>query len=83
MEIEAPVPASEIPSIKVGQPVRFRVDGFGDRQFDGRVERINPHGRAGLARDHDLRLGAQRGRRAEGGMFAKGGSCVAARRRRR
>ena len=51
MEIEAPAPASEIPSVKVGQPASFRVDGFGERVFDGRVERINPTAASRLALD--------------------------------
>ena len=42
MEIEAPAPASEVPAVRVGQAVTFRVDGFGERAFEGRVERINP-----------------------------------------
>lgn len=42
LELEASVPASDIASIAVGQSVRFTVDGFGDRPFDGKVERINP-----------------------------------------
>ena len=43
MEIEAPAPAAEIPGDPrgPGRP-RFRVDGFGERVFAGRVERINP-----------------------------------------
>lgn len=40
--LEAAVPATEIPSVRVGQKVRFRVSGFGDRQFEGEVQRINP-----------------------------------------
>lgn len=42
MELEAPVPAAAIAEVRVGQPVRFRVDGFGEREFEGRIERINP-----------------------------------------
>ncbi len=42
MEWQAPAPASEIPSVHVGQLAHFKVGGFGDRQFEGRVERINP-----------------------------------------
>jgi RND family efflux transporter MFP subunit len=42
MELDAPAPTSEIPSVKVGQTARFRVDGFGDREFTGTVWRINP-----------------------------------------
>jgi len=42
MELEASVPATAIAEVRVGQPVRFRVDGFGEREFAGRTERINP-----------------------------------------
>jgi RND family efflux transporter MFP subunit len=42
MEFRALAPASEIPSVKVGQAAHFKVGGFGERQFEGRVERINP-----------------------------------------
>jgi len=42
MVLEAAVPATEIPSVRVGQKVRFRVSGFGDRRFEGEVQRINP-----------------------------------------
>jgi len=42
MEIEAPAPASEIPAIRIGRPRRSGWDGFGERAFTGRLERINP-----------------------------------------
>lgn len=42
MELEASVPAAEVPRIRVGQPVLFTVDGFGGRRFEGQVARINP-----------------------------------------
>jgi RND family efflux transporter MFP subunit len=72
MEIEAPAPASEIPSIKAGQPVTFRVDGFAERVFDGRVERINPSAEPG-SRAITLYISvANRDGALRGGMFAKG-----------
>ena len=40
--LEAAVPASEIARVQVGQKLEFRVDGFGERPFVGRIERINP-----------------------------------------
>ena len=40
--LEAAVPAAEIPAVRVGQKVRFRVGGFGERLFEGEVQRINP-----------------------------------------
>ena len=72
MEIEAPAPASEIPAIKVGQAVRFRVDGFADRKFEGHVDRINPQAEQNSRAitvyiSVDNRDGA-----LKGGMFAKG-----------
>ena len=72
MEIQAPAPASEIPSVKVGQTVTFKVDGFGTRVFDGRVERINPTADPG-SRAITLYLSvANQDGALRGGMFAKG-----------
>lgn len=42
MELSVPVPATDIALVKVGQAVNFTVSGFGDRQFNGQVVRINP-----------------------------------------
>jgi RND family efflux transporter MFP subunit len=72
MEIEAPAPASEIPGVKVGQLAQMRVDGFGDRVFDGRIERINPAADPG-SRSITLYVSVQNKDGAlKGGMFAKG-----------
>ncbi|MET0322833.1 MAG: efflux RND transporter periplasmic adaptor subunit [Duganella sp.] len=72
LTLEAQVPASDIPRVRVGQDVRFRVDGFQQRTFDGTVARINPATEAGsrallvyiAVRNDDAALRA--------GMFAKG-----------
>ncbi len=72
MELEAPVPVGDIPSIQVGQEIAFTVDGFQDRAFKGKVERINPTAEAGsrsisifvTLRNDDGAL--------KGGMFANG-----------
>ena len=42
MNVEAPIPASEIPAIKIGQEALLSVEGFSDRSFVGTVDRINP-----------------------------------------
>ncbi len=42
LEITLPVPASDIAKIRVGQSVRFSVEGYPGRAFAGKVERINP-----------------------------------------
>ena len=72
MELQALIPAVDIPEIKVGMPVSLTVDGFGERKFNGRIERINPSTEAGTRAilvfvgipnaNNDLR----------GGMFATG-----------
>jgi len=72
LELEAAVPASDIASIALGQNVRFTVDGFGDRQFDGKVERINPVADAG-SRAIKLFVAVPNATGLlKGGMFAQG-----------
>ncbi|WP_246024306.1 efflux RND transporter periplasmic adaptor subunit [Azospirillum ramasamyi] len=77
VEVEATVPAEQVARLAVGQPVRLRVEGFGEREFAGRVARINPMARAGSRAipvyvTVDNRDGALRG-----GMFASGEALVA------
>ncbi len=72
LTLEAQVPAAEIPRVKIGQEVKFKVDGFQGREFAGKVARINPATEAGsramlvyiAVRNEDSALRA--------GMFAKG-----------
>ena len=42
LELQAMVPAIDVPELKLGMPVELSVDGFGERRFQGRVERMNP-----------------------------------------
>ena len=42
MRLEASVPASELAAVQVGVPVRFSVNGYPGRTFEGKVSRINP-----------------------------------------
>ena len=46
MEIEAPVPAAEVGSVRIGQPVELRIEGVVQRQL-GRIVRIAPSTQAG------------------------------------
>lgn len=72
MTLEAQVPASEIPRIKVGQDVNFKVDGFNGREFAGKVARINPTAEAG-SRSMLVYISVNNADNAlSGGMFAKG-----------
>jgi membrane fusion protein, multidrug efflux system len=72
MELEAPVPANEIPRIKAGQTVDFNVDGFNGRAFAGKVARINPSAESG-SRSIMVYVSVDNADNAlKGGMFAKG-----------
>ena len=42
MRLEAAVPAEQLGQVRIGAAVRFVVNGYGGRQFTGRVTRINP-----------------------------------------
>lgn len=72
MELEAPVPVGDIPSIKVGQEIAFKVDGFQDRAFKGKVERINPSTEAGSRSISIFVTLPNEDGALKGGMFANG-----------
>ena len=72
MEVDAGVPTSRIPRVRIGQPVDLSVEGFPDRTFTGEVTRIAPTAVAGsravrvfIAIRNDDRL-------LKGGMFTTG-----------
>lgn len=71
LELEAAVPARDVPKIRIGGEVRFTVDGFGEREFTGSIVRINP-----VADDaRNVRIYARvanADQTLRGGMFAKG-----------
>jgi RND family efflux transporter MFP subunit len=72
MEVEAPVPASDVPALRPGQAALLRVDGFGAREFAGRLERINPTTEAS-SRAITVYLSVSNAEGLlRGGMFAKG-----------
>jgi len=73
LQLEAAVPASEIGRVKVGQPVSFRVDGFGARDFAGRIERINPSTIAGSRSINVYAVIDNPEGTLRGGLFAQGG----------
>ncbi len=72
MELQAVVPAVDVPELAIGMPVALAVDGFGERRFSGRIERINPATEAGT-RAILVYVGIPNADRAlRGGMFATG-----------
>lgn len=42
MKLEASVPASQLGDVRIGAPVEFAVNGYADRVFTGRVDRVSP-----------------------------------------
>src|SRR5438874_473670 len=42
LEVQALIPAIDVPELRIRMPVEFNVDGYGDRHFTGHIERINP-----------------------------------------
>lgn len=72
MEVEAAVPASDIPRIRVGQEASFHVEGFGHRDFIGRIERINPATQTGSRSILVYAMLPNRDGALKGGMFARG-----------
>ena len=72
LTLEAQVPSSEIPRVKVGQEVQFRVEGYPGRTFAGKVARINPTVEMG-SRSMLVYISVNNADNAlSGGMFAKG-----------
>ena len=72
LTLEASVPASSIAQVRVGQPVEFRVDGFGERRFAGRIDRINPATAAGSRSISVYAIIDNKDGLLRGGLFAQG-----------
>lgn len=72
LQLEASVPPAAIGQVKVGQTMNFRVEGFGEREFAGRIERINPSATAGSRSISVYAVIDNREGLLRGGMFAQG-----------
>jgi RND family efflux transporter MFP subunit len=78
MELQAVVPAVDVPELAIGKTVELVIDGFGERRFTGRVERINPATEPGT-RSILVYVGIPNADGAlRGGMFATGRIALAA-----
>jgi RND family efflux transporter MFP subunit len=72
LELQAAVPAADVPELAIGKAVELTIDGFADRRFSGRVERINPSTEPGT-RAILVYVGIPNADGAlRGGMFATG-----------
>lgn len=72
LELEAPVPAAQIARVKVGQAVTLRVEGYDEREFSGRIERISPATVTGTRSINVYAVIENRQGQLRGGMFAQG-----------
>jgi RND family efflux transporter MFP subunit len=72
LELEATVPASDVARIATEQTVHFTVDGFGARQFEGKVARINPVAESGTRAIKLFVTVPNSDASLRGGMFAQG-----------
>jgi len=78
MEMQALVPAIDIPELKPGMAVDLAVDGFGERKFAGHIERINPSTEAGTRAILVFVSIPNANGELRGGMFATGRIAMAA-----
>ncbi len=46
MRLEGLISADNVGSVKAGQSVSFRVNGYGDQEFSGKIRRVNPSANA-------------------------------------
>lgn len=72
LTLEASVPASSIAQVRVGQPIELRVDGFAERRFAGRIDRINPATAAGSRSISIYAVIDNKDGLLRGGLFAQG-----------
>jgi RND family efflux transporter MFP subunit len=77
LQLEAAVPPSAIGRVKIGQALNFSVEGFGAREFAGRIERINPSATPGSRSVSIYAVIDNREGLLRGGMFAQGALTLA------
>lgn len=72
MQLEASVPSESLAAVRVGATVQFRVRGYPDQAFVGKVERISPTADP-VTRQVSIWVSVDnRGGRLVGGLFAEG-----------
>jgi RND family efflux transporter MFP subunit len=78
LELQAMVPAVDVPELTMGMKVELTIDGFGEQRFSGRIERINPATEPGT-RAFLVYVGIPNDKGVlRGGMFATGRVAIAA-----
>ncbi|WP_394779489.1 efflux RND transporter periplasmic adaptor subunit [Undibacterium sp.] len=72
MRFEGFVSADRISSVKIGQPVDFRVNGYGQQLFTGKVKRVDPAANATTRQVEVLVNFADNNRPKVSGLYAEG-----------
>jgi RND family efflux transporter MFP subunit len=72
MRFEGTVSADKIGLVKIGQPVLFRINGYGDKPFTGKVKRVDPAANAITRQVEVLVDFADTNRPGVAGLYAEG-----------
>ena len=72
MQLEASVPADALTQVRVGMPVSFKVTGYPDRSFSGRITRVNPTADPATRQVKIVASIPNAGNTLVGGLFAEG-----------
>jgi membrane fusion protein, multidrug efflux system len=72
MRLEAAVPANQLAAIKIGSPVSFSVSGYPEREFTGKITRINPIADPTTGQVRVVVSVPNAGNNLVGGLFAEG-----------
>jgi RND family efflux transporter MFP subunit len=72
MQLEASVPAEALAQVRVGMPVDFKVNGYPNRSFTGRITRVNPTADPTTRQVKIVASIPNAGNTLVGGLFAEG-----------
>jgi RND family efflux transporter MFP subunit len=72
MQLEASVPADALTQARVGMPVEFKVNGYPNRSFAGRITRVNPTADPTTRQVKIVASIPNAGNTLVGGLFAEG-----------
>lgn len=72
MQLEASLPAAQLAQIRVGMPIEFKVNGYPNRTFTGRITRVNPVADPATLQVKIVAAIPNAGNTLVGGLFAEG-----------
>ena len=72
MQLEASLPAAQLSQVRVGMPIDFKVNGYPNRTFTGRITRVNPVADPATLQVKLVVAIPNAGNTLVGGLFAEG-----------